>query len=50
MPQPIIVERFDSKEISESKDNPSVDLIYMIMNTEDYATAKSLMASLRRTV
>jgi len=45
MPAPVIVERFDSKEISESKDNPSVDLIYMIMNTEDYATANGLMAS-----
>ena len=45
MPAPVIIERFDSKEISESKDNPSVDLIYMIMNTEDYATAKGLMAS-----
>ncbi len=45
MPTPIIIERFDSKEVSESKDNPTHDLVYMIMNTEDYSTAKSLMAS-----
>ena len=45
MPAPIIIERFDSKEVSESKDNPTHDLVYMIMNTEDYSTAKSLMAS-----
>jgi hypothetical protein len=45
MADPIIIERFDSKEISESKDNPTVDLIYMIMNTESYTVAKGLMAS-----
>lgn len=45
MADPIIIERFDSKEISESKDNPTVDLIYMIMNTENYTVAKGLMES-----
>ncbi|MFN5916787.1 MAG: hypothetical protein ACK48K_08520, partial [Planctomycetota bacterium] len=45
MADPIIIERFDSKEISESKDNPTHDLVYMIMNTEQYSVAKNLMAS-----
>ena len=43
MANPIIIEKFDSKQISESKDNPTAELSYMIMNTEDYATAKNLM-------
>jgi hypothetical protein len=44
MPEPIIVERFDSKQLQESKDDPTHDLIYMIMNTESYSVAKGLMA------
>ena len=45
MADPIIIERFDSKEITESKDNPTHDLVYMIMNTEEYSVAKGLIAS-----
>lgn len=45
MADPIIIERFDSKAASESKDNPTHDLVYMIMNTENYAVAKGLMES-----
>ena len=45
MADPIIIERFDSKEATESKDSPTHDLVYMIMNTEQYSVAKSLMAS-----
>jgi hypothetical protein len=45
MADPTIIERFDSKEATESKDSPTHDLVYMIMNTEQYAVAKNLMAS-----
>jgi hypothetical protein len=44
MADPIIVERFDSKQIQESKDDPTHDLIYMIMNTESDLVAKGLLA------
>ena len=45
MVEPVIIERFDSKEATESKDSPTHDLVYMIMNTEQYSVAKNLMAS-----
>ena len=45
MADPTIIERFDSKEATESKDSPTHDLVYMIMNTEQYSVAKNLMAS-----
>ncbi len=45
MADPVIIERFDSREVNESKDNPTVDLIYMIMNTESESVAKGLLGS-----
>jgi hypothetical protein len=45
MADPYILERFDSREVNDSKDNPSVDLIYSIMNTESEGVAKGLLTS-----
>jgi hypothetical protein len=42
---PIITERFDSREINESKDNPTADLVYSIRGTESESVADGLMVS-----
>jgi len=41
----IIIERFDSRESTEDIDNPTVDLIYSVIGTEDDADVKTLVES-----